>query len=358
MPAAARDNYAGFENFVKLLPNGYASYKPPAAPWKFCLSESYTGNSWRQNHLAELQRLVKGLADTGKATGDLVVADSNGNTALQISQINNLAGQGCTVIVALPGSADATCDAIAKARARGVLVLTSDAPANCADAVNVSFNGYTGMYAGAEAVAKAIGGKGDVLVVTGVPGVSAEATEQAAVDAVAKKYPDIKIVGTVAGNWTPAVAQAGVAKFLSTHQGTIDGVFEMGEMGVGTARAFRQAGRPVPVMNAASGECAAFAYWKANPDKVAFAVVQAPEAAAYETFHVALRMLNGQQPALNTLLYPIPRVTSANFADFYQPSFTEASTCYPRSPDGRAVADSYFDQFFTGGSPVSTEPSK
>ena len=86
------------------------------------------------------------------------------------------------------------------------------------------------------------------------------------------------------------------------------------------------------------------------------AAVHSPEAAAYSTFHVANRMLAGQKPALNTLLYPIPRVTKENFDQFYHPSMTVSSLCYPRSPDGRAVPDSYFDALFTGGQPVNTNP--
>ena len=355
VPSAAQVDYAGADLFVKLQKNPYAKWTPKKAPWTFCLSESMTSNTWRQNHMAELGRIVDVLVSEGLATGPLKVTDANGNTPLQLTQYQSLVDGGCDVIVVLPNSPEAMCDTIAAAAEKGVLSLTSDAAADCPAVMNVTFNGYYSMFKSAKAVADAIGGKGDVLLVTGFVGVTANAAEQAAIDNVLSFYPGIKVAGSVQGNWTPSVAQGEVAKFLATHPGKIAAVLEFGEMGVATQRAFAQAGRETPVMNAASGEKAAFAFWKNHPGSTAAAQVQAPEAAAYETLHVALRMLAGQQPALNTLIYSIPTVTEANFDEYYDSSYTESSVGYPRSPDGRAVPDSYWDPFFTGGESVNTD---
>ena len=104
------------------------------------------------------------------------------------------------------------------------------------------------------------------------------------------------------------------------------------------------------------GGGAAFAYWKANPDSTPLATVQSPQAIAYEAYAVAMRMLAGQQPSVNTVLFPLPEVTSDNFDDWYSSDMTESSTCYPQAPDGRIVPDSFIDSFFSGGTPVETEP--
>ena len=148
----------------------------------------------------------------------------------------------------------------------GVLVLTSDAAVDCKDAINVSRNSFVTMRSAAEALAKAMGGKGSVLIVSGVPGTKGESVLQSAIDTALAGYPDIKVVGKVAGNWTPSVAQSAVATFLSTNPRDIDGIIEMGEMGVAAENAFKQSGRKPVLVTAASGECAAFAYWKANPE--------------------------------------------------------------------------------------------
>ena len=354
VPADARDNYAGSNMFVKLQANPYVSWTPKAGPWKFCLSESYTGNNWRQNHVRELQREVEILATAGIADGELVITDANSNTALQLSQFQNLVDDGCDVMLVLPNSPEAMCDIMGTATDKGVLVLTSSAPVDCPKVMNVTHNGFHKMFLTAKAVAEALGGQGKVLTVTGVLGVTAEKAEQAAVDEVLKQYPGIEVVGSVEGKWTGSVAQAEVSKFLATHPGQIDGVFEWGEMDVASARAFQQAGRPMPVIGASSGEAAAYALWKDNPDKVVSAECQSPEGAAYEILHVALRMLNGQQPSLNTLIFPLPSVREANFEDYYDSSYTTATQGYPPLPDGSPVPDSYWDAFFTGGTPVDS----
>jgi hypothetical protein len=105
----------------------------------------------------------------------------------------------------------------------------------------------------------------------------------------------------------------------------------------------------MPKVNFSSGECAAFAFWKEHPDAVTLIASQAPAAAAYESFHVAARMLAGQKPLTNTIMYPIPELSGSKIGTFYKPSMTVKSTCYANSPDIRAVPDTYFDGLFQGG---------
>ena len=261
------------------------------------------------------------------------------------------------MIFTLPGSPTALCPAITKARAKGILVITDDTAVNCADAINVTFNGYLNMKLGAASVFKALGGHGNVLVVTGYKGSVGEAIEEAAIQAAHNSYPDIKIIGEVEGQWTPSVAQTATATFLQTHPDKIDGILDEGEMGVAAQTALQQAGRPVAKVNFSSGECAAFAFWKANPGAVTLAASQAPAAAAYESFLVAVRMLSGQKPLTNTIMYPIPELSGSQIGTFYKPSMTVKSTCYADSPNISAVPDSYFDPLFKGGHPI-TKPLK
>jgi ribose transport system substrate-binding protein len=62
-----------------------------------------------------------------------------------------------------------------------------------------------------------------------------------------KKYPGLKVVGSVHGDWTQTVAQKQVAGVLPTLP-KIDGVVTQGGDGFGTAKAFAEAGRPVPII--------------------------------------------------------------------------------------------------------------
>src|ERR1039457_3334972 len=67
LPASVQQYYKGYQYFSKLLPNPYASWKAPSPPWKFCYNDSYQGNSWRQDSLAEIEKLVAQYQKAGLA---------------------------------------------------------------------------------------------------------------------------------------------------------------------------------------------------------------------------------------------------------------------------------------------------
>jgi ribose transport system substrate-binding protein len=352
IPKVARASYDGYQFTAPLLTNPYASWKPPSGPVKFCLNESYEGNIWRQQVLAQYKRLVGQYAKAGLAKPGLQATNSNNNAALQITQYNSLVAAGCQVIFSSPASTTALCPAFAKGRAKGMLNITSDTGVKCPDVINVGFNAYLAEKQGAVAVAKALKGKGNVLLVTGIPGTPTEVTlEQAVKDGLAA-YPDIKVVGQVAGNWTPSVAQTAVAQFLSTHPDKVDGIIDFGEMGVAAGRALQQAGRPLAKTNSPTGECPAFAYAHENPGVESLITSLDPRASAYEAFLVAAKMLKGAKPFSNNIMYQIPSVTPDQVSKWYKPSMTTTSSCYAQSPSKRAVPDSYFTPLFKGGKPI------
>src|ERR1700683_2990516 len=59
-----------------LAPSAYDNIKTPAAPWKWCHSESYQGNPWRVTVTNELKRLVDVYKAAGKVS-DFELSDSN-----------------------------------------------------------------------------------------------------------------------------------------------------------------------------------------------------------------------------------------------------------------------------------------
>jgi ribose transport system substrate-binding protein len=356
IPASVRASYDGYQFTAPLGVNPYANWKAPAGPVKMCLNESYEGNTWRQLVLAEFKKLQGQYQKAGLAKGGLQVTNSNNNAAVQITQYQTLVNAGCNVIFSAPASTTAMCPAIAKALAKGVLTITNDTGVVCPAVMNVGFNAYLAQKVGTEAVLKAMGGKGNLLEVTGIPGTPTEGTLEAAVKDALAKYPNVKVVGTVAGNWTGSVAQTAVSQFISTHPDSIDGAVDFGGMAPSIGAALQQAGRPVPLTNSPTGDCPAFAYAHQNPGKVTLITSLDPTAAAYEAFYVAAKMLKGAKPITNNIMYKSPQVDSSNIAQWYKPSMTLTSTCYAVSPTKVAVPNSYFAPLFKGGTPVNLAP--
>ena len=110
--------------------------------------------------------------------------------------------------------------------------------------VNSSANFVVGGNLLGEWMAKEIGGKGNVLIVEGIPGASASDSQNQGVLRALKKYPDIKVVGSLAGMWTDQVAQAEIQKWLATNPGELDGIIIQSASELGAVRALLQSGRP------------------------------------------------------------------------------------------------------------------
>ena len=348
LPESLRPYYVGYWLLAEINQNPYADWTPPKGPWKFCYNDSYQGNSWRQAALDKYKALVEDYKKQGLASGDLVVTNSNNDINVQLSQLNNLVREGCNVILSIPSSPTGLCSGIKDAHDKGVLVVTVESPVTCPDAINVGFNEYFVAAKTAKWVADAIGGKGNVFLVNGIPGLAPTlARHQAALD-VLGNFPDIKVIGEVEGQWTPSVAKTNTLKFLATHPQQVDGVVDSGLAAVSVWQAFEQSGRPLPKINGFVGECSYLAYVKEKGIPV-YSTSQGGGAAIWTGFDVATRMLNGEKPVVSTLLMPLPEMTPANFDQWYKSDMTVQSSCFSDPPDGRRVSPEFLDQYFQKG---------
>ena len=354
VPTAFQKYYEGFQYFLKMYPNPYANWTPPKPPWKFCYNDSYIGNQWRQESLATYKRLVAQLTKQGLAKGGLNVTESNNNANLQLSQLQTQIRSGCNVIISIPGTPVGLNSAIAQARKKGILFIADEAAVTSPDAINVTFNDYYAQTTLDNWLFKAMGGKGNVINVLGLPGATQTVASIAANNAAFKRYPGIKNLGDVYGNWTSSVVTQKVIQFLATHPQKVDGIIDNGASSLAAEQGLQQAGRPIAKTANYSGECAFLAFWKENNlDTVAQSQGGGP--ALYEALHVALRMLNGQKPVVNSILYPLPIITKATFNKYYKPSMNLQSTCYANPPGWRAVPDTFMNGLFKGGRPVTAK---
>ncbi len=127
----------------------------------------------------------------------------------------------------------------------GVVVVSFDGIVDelCAYCVNFDFKGWAEQ--GVDYLAQRLNGKGNILEVRGVAGISVDNLMHEGVLEGMKKYPNMKLVGSVNGDWTQSVAQTAVAGILLTLP-QVDGVATEGEMSFGIAQAFKAAGRLAP----------------------------------------------------------------------------------------------------------------
>jgi len=78
---------------------------------------------------------------------------------------------------------------------------------------------------GSRVAGQGIGRQGQCRDDHGVPGLSTTVAEQAGAADAFKAAPDIKLVGTVYGFWSPPASKTEMVKFLATHPQKIDGIW-------------------------------------------------------------------------------------------------------------------------------------
>ncbi|HEX2526732.1 MAG TPA: substrate-binding domain-containing protein [Geminicoccus sp.] len=333
---------------IPVGPSAYDDFKMPSKPWKWCHSESYMGNPWRVNMANELKRLVEG-AKTAGLVSEFEMSDSNGDVTQQIAQIRAFMDKGCSVITMIAGSSTALNDVIEASYKAGIPVVTTASAVTSPYALNIQHNHNVWGYNMGKGVAAYLNGPGNVLMVEGIPGSPIVAQENSGGERAFKEHPDITIVGMVSGNWTANVTKSVVLQTLATNPAQIDAVWTTGSETRVVAEAFEEAGRPVPLVTGSmSGD--ALGYWKEHKDTFKFyggAIL--PTVAAQNTYRAATRLLEGQQPLVNTIIVPVPEIKQEDLDKWAAPCMTvESGSIFPVPPSD-PISEQMLDGYFRKG---------
>ncbi|MGD9508706.1 MAG: substrate-binding domain-containing protein [Geminicoccaceae bacterium] len=321
-----------YTDVIPVGPSAYDDFKMPAKPWKWCHSESYMGNPWRVSMTNELKRLVDGAIAQGDVAS-FELSDSNGDVPQQIAQIRAFIDKGCSVITTIAGSSTGLNDVIEAAYKAGIPVVTTASAVTSPYAVNIQHNHNVWGYDMAKGIGEQLGGSGNVLMVEGIPGSPIVEFENSGGYRGFAEYPNLNILGKVSGNWTANVTKNVILQTLATNPAQIDAVWTTGSETRVIAEAFEEAGRPQPLITGSmSGD--ALGYWKDHQDSFRYyggAIL--PTIAAQNTFRAALRLLDGQQPIVNTLLVPVPEIRQEDLGKWAAPCMTvETGSIFPVAP--------------------------
>lgn len=343
LPADVQALFGGIEDTVQA--SAYDDFKMPEKPWKWCHSESYQGNPWRVSVTNELKRLVDLYKEKGWVT-DFEMSDSNGDVSAQISQIRSFIDKKCSIITSFAGSSTALNEAIKAAYDAGIPFVTGAGAVTSPYAVNVDSNYVKFGYDLSKAIIDNLDGKGNVLRVEGIAGSPVVAQQRQGADKAFAEAEGIKVVRDVNGNWSGNVTKTVVLQTLATNPQPIDAVWTSGSEARIVAEAFKQAGRPVPLITGSiSGD--SLGYWKEHPDEFKFAGgALMPTWTAHTLFRVGVRVLEGQQPKLNMVMVPVPAVESDKLGDWYKSCMTPSSSSIfpvaPEDPLPPKLMDAYF----------------
>jgi len=272
---------------------------------RIALSNFYAGNSWRQAMLKAWSQAADEAVKAGIIKESKIV-NANSSATEQASQIESLIVEGWDAIVvdpisttAINGAIQDACDANIK-----VIVFNEAATAPCATHIITNYVSVGSQQA--EFFGKTLQGPHNLLEIRGIAGTSADDDmHKGLVDGLAK-YPNLKIVGSVFGNWTGTITQREVSGVLPSLP-QIDGVGTQGGDGFGAYQAIKATGRPTPiiVMGHRQDE---LALWKdllkADPAYDTFSVSSTP-GGSRAAFWVAQQVLAGANVP-KTIDLPLP----------------------------------------------------
>jgi inositol transport system substrate-binding protein len=177
---------------------------------------------------------------------ELTIVDASNDSAKQVGQVENFLAQGMDGVVILPVDTAATGPMTkAVVKAGKPLVYVNRKPSNLPKAV--VYCGSNSIEAGImnmEELGKAMGGKGNVVILMG------ELSNEAAIGrtdgikkVVKEKFPDIKIVREQSGNWKREQGKTIMENWLASGQ-EINGVASNNdEMALGALQAIKAAGK-------------------------------------------------------------------------------------------------------------------
>ena len=303
--------------------------EPKAAGIKLGISNGYYGNTWRAQYVEDMEAYCEEL----KADGTLesyTLLNSTGDVTEELNNINSLISEGVDILMISPNSPTSMGSVIQMALDQGIfVVIFNDAAAY--EGTYCIYNDQSQFWeVQAKWFAEKLGGKGNLVWVTGSSGNSTSNCRQNAAAAVFENYPDIKILASAPGEWSETTAQSVVSTFLSTYGDEIDGVMAEDVMSNGIVRAYENAGKTLPLI---SGDYQkSFIDWSVEHPEVESIGSPSVPAIGTSAIKIALRLYKGDELAdgvlqpnqedaslVNSIILPMPFVVVSNPDDVTGP---------------------------------------
>lgn len=274
-----------------------------------------------KNEYAQLW--VKALkAHPAVASGrvQLVIFDGRYDHLAQDSQFDTMITQKFDAAIYVPIDSIAGGAVIAKAAAAGLPVVGSNGPVKSDQLLSfVGSDDVRGGEMAAQAVADALNGKGNVVVLEGPVGQLGALQRWEGNKRALDRYPDIKVLEKKTANWSRAEALSLMQNWITAHRGKIHGVIAQNdEMALGAIAAMKAAGLDIKTIPVVGIDGVSDAVRSVAAGEMILSIRQDATTQAQGALDVALRHLAGPG---------------------YQPS--EVWNRYPQMPFGDGTAKLY-----------------
>ena len=288
-------------------------------PYTIGLANSFVGNSWRSQMVAELEYAVSQRDDIE----ELLITNANEDVSAQNSQISDLVASGVDILLVNAASATALDAELERAHEAGVLVVSFDNTVSTPAGIQVNTDQAEFGTIGAEWLVEAMGGSGSVIALHGPAGNPASEARWAAAQAVLDEA-GIEVVGEANADWDLAQGRAAAADLLAAHP-DVTGIYSQGgAMSLGALQALEAAGRdPLPVPGEGLNQF--LKEWAELNESSGFSSVapSQPPSIVVRALEVGIAAIGGEDPGA-VVNIPLPVIDQDNLADNVRPDLPDS----------------------------------
>ncbi|WEV69231.1 D-ribose ABC transporter substrate-binding protein [Bifidobacterium sp. ESL0775] len=253
-------------------------------------------------------------AEAKKMNIDLQVSDAQNDSSTQQNQAQNAQSQGAKAVIINPVDSDAAGPAVASLLSSKLPVISVDRAVTGKDVnSHIASDNVAGGAQAADGLAKAIGEKGNVLILQGTPGAASTRDRGKGFKDEIKKFPNIKIVAEQTANFDRAQGLDVTTNLVQSHP-NVTGIYsENDEMALGAVQALgAKAGQSIKVF---SFDGTADGLKAVKDGKLAGTIAQQPKLLGKKAVDAAAKLVKGQSVQKKEAI-PVKTVNKDNVSQF------------------------------------------
>ena len=287
----------------------------------------FLGNSWSVQLYQEFKYDAENLfADKI----DVTYVESEGDISKQIANLEDLIAKGVDVIITTPNDTTALNSTLQEAMDEGIKVILlcagidGDSYDNLITVDEVEFGRVGGQW-----LADQLGGKGKIICLNGISGLSTSEMRFEGAKSAFDKYPDIEILAVEDANWDYAMGKTVTSDLLAAYP-EIDGVWSQGgAMTLGAIEAFQAANRPLVPMTGEDNNGLMKAWYASGSEGIGCAK---PTWLARIALENTVKLMAGETVEKDQI-YPVQTITTADIPSFVHPDLSDDVWCGTELPN-------------------------
>ncbi len=263
-----------------------------------------------------------GIRDQAAKEGfDVKIVSANNDSSLQVSQVKDLLIQKPAALILTSQDSAGGEAAVRAANKAGIPVILIDQKPESGDGKYVTYIATDSVKAARDLntwMFTQMGGKGEIAILHGVLGSTAEVQRTQGVKEALKAFPDIKLVAEQTANWDEGEAYKASQNILTANP-NLKAVFgESDAMALGAGRAAKQAGRTGMFIAGIDGFPTMWPAIKAGT--VSATAAQLPYPMGILAVQNVAKILKGQTAEIPPLQYQDTTLVNKDTLDKYSPA--------------------------------------